>query len=130
MHLRVNLKFLGEILVHPVRRQNFAGTGAPYILQHLRLCHTRIFINTIKIETRACVCAREGRAFSHRQCGASGNVFIVAEKKNCGGKFSLLFLFFSSEWCKPSRDNQHVVNNAAAAAAVCLQIKILQNTQI
>ena len=28
MHLRINLKFLGEILVHPVRRQNFAGTGA------------------------------------------------------------------------------------------------------
>ena len=24
MHLRVNLKFLGAILVHPVRRQNFA----------------------------------------------------------------------------------------------------------
>ena len=40
MHLRVNLKFLGAILVHPVRRQNFAGTGAPQILQHLRLCHT------------------------------------------------------------------------------------------
>ena len=38
MHLRVNLKFLGAILVHPVRRQNFAGTGAPQILQHLRLC--------------------------------------------------------------------------------------------
>ena len=29
MHLRVNLKIFGEILVHPVRRQNFAGTGAP-----------------------------------------------------------------------------------------------------
>ena len=41
MHLRVNLKIFGEILVHPVRRQNFAGTGAPYILQHLRLCHIR-----------------------------------------------------------------------------------------
>ena len=40
MHLRVNLNFFGEILVHPVRRQNFAGTGAPYILQHLRLCLT------------------------------------------------------------------------------------------
>ena len=38
MHLRVKIKFLGAILVQPVRRQNFAGTGAPYILQHLRLC--------------------------------------------------------------------------------------------
>ena len=28
MHLRVKLKFLGATLVHPVRRQNFAGTGA------------------------------------------------------------------------------------------------------
>ena len=37
MHLK--MKFLGAILVHPIRRQNFAGTGAPYILQHLRLCH-------------------------------------------------------------------------------------------
>ena len=35
------MKFLGAILVHPVRRQNFAGTGAPYILQHRRLCHTK-----------------------------------------------------------------------------------------
>ena len=25
MHLRLNMKFLGAILVHPVRRQNFAG---------------------------------------------------------------------------------------------------------
>ena len=39
MDLRLKMKFLGAILVHPVRRQNFAGTGAPYILQHLRLCH-------------------------------------------------------------------------------------------
>ena len=45
MHLRVKLKFLGAILVHPVRRQNFAGTGAPYILQHLRLCHTLNILN-------------------------------------------------------------------------------------
>ena len=29
MHLRLKMKFLGAILVHPVRRQNFAGTGAP-----------------------------------------------------------------------------------------------------
>ena len=41
MHLRVKIKFLGAIFVHPVRRQNFAGTGAPYILQHLRLCRMR-----------------------------------------------------------------------------------------
>ena len=45
MHLRVNLKFFGEILVHPVRRQNFAGTGAPYILQHLRLCRKQFWIH-------------------------------------------------------------------------------------
>ena len=38
------MKFLGAILVHPVRRQNFAGTGAPYILQHLRLCHILYYI--------------------------------------------------------------------------------------
>ena len=44
MHLRVNLKFLGAILVHPVRRQNFAGTGAPQILQHLRLCRNKIYV--------------------------------------------------------------------------------------
>ena len=62
MHLRVNLKFLGEILVHPVRRQNFAGTGAPYILQHLRLCHIGVSeseIGTIKCQFEAC--KREGR---------------------------------------------------------------------
>ena len=27
-HLKLKMKFLGAILVHPVRRQNFAGTGA------------------------------------------------------------------------------------------------------
>ena len=51
MHLRVNLKFLGAILVHPVRRQNFAGTGAPQILQHLRLCHI------IKYSMENCKCS-------------------------------------------------------------------------
>ena len=40
------------------------------------------------------MCAREGRAFSHRQCGASGNVFIVAEKKTVAENF--LSYFFSS----------------------------------
>ena len=65
-----------------------------------RVCErgARIFINPIKIETqvrvRVCVCAREGRAFSHRQCGASGNVFIVAEKKTVAENF--LSYFFSS----------------------------------
>ena len=50
MHLRVNLKFFGEILVHPVRRQNFAGTGAPYILQHLRLCPTQPIWRTLALQ--------------------------------------------------------------------------------
>ena len=66
-----------------------------------RVCErgARIFINPIKIETqvRVRVCAREGRAFSHRQCGASGNVFIVAEKKlwRTGEIFSpISFLLF------------------------------------
>ena len=59
MHLRVNLKFLGAILVHPVRRQNFAGTGAPQILQHLRLCRivrdkgTLILIDRLLMPTQA-----------------------------------------------------------------------------
>ena len=92
-----------------------------------RVCKrdTRIFINTIKIETRARVCVRAKAAHFH-----TGNVALLAtcslwRKKNCGapGKFSLLFLFFSSEWCKPSRDNQQ-------CCCCVLQINILQNTQI
>jgi len=49
MHLRVKIKFLGAILVQPVRRQNFAGTGAPYILQHLRLCRKHVVHCTFHI---------------------------------------------------------------------------------
>ena len=52
MHLRVNLKFLGAILVHPVRRQNFAGTGAPQILQHLRLCHMQYALPIDRIDIK------------------------------------------------------------------------------
>ena len=59
MHLRINLKFLGEILVHPVRRQNFAGTGAPQILQHLRLCHICSDFNDIQIMRVIYICDQE-----------------------------------------------------------------------
>ena len=67
MHLRVNLKFLGAILVHPVRRQNFAGTGAPQILQHLRLCRMEIDIMWVLYSYVSASCMYRGWVWVYGQ---------------------------------------------------------------
>ena len=71
MHLRLKMKFLGAILVHPVRCQNFCWQIAPLILQHPRLWLIKNLVENWEICTYAIVSTAANRIKMKNLCSSS-----------------------------------------------------------
>ena len=71
MHLRLKMKFLGAILVHPVRCQNFCWQIAPLILQHPRLWLIKNLVENWEICTFANVSTAANRIKMKNLCSSS-----------------------------------------------------------